>query len=280
MRDDSRNPQTWSAREIRLDVPTVARRSRSYWSSAFAIMFVLGPVRHRPRAPARGDDGKAPDQAEGPAAGATASLGRASRRRFPPNMARGKPRRRHAATATSEAPPRQAAHSPRRPRSPPSRSRGDTKPASPARRSPRSSTKPGDEATSPRPRNPAVKPVSFMRDVAPILVENCIACHNPRKSESKYVMTTFAQLAKGGPAGRRHHARARKARREPPGRADPARRPAADAVQAGPAPRRRRSRPSSAGSRKGPSTTAARPARTGRSCSARPSRSRSPRRIP
>jgi mono/diheme cytochrome c family protein len=40
--------------------------------------------------------------------------------------------------------------------------------------------------------------VSFMRDIAPILVENCIACHNPRKSESKYVMTTFAQLAKGG----------------------------------------------------------------------------------
>ncbi|HZW32080.1 MAG TPA: c-type cytochrome domain-containing protein [Isosphaeraceae bacterium] len=47
----------------------------------------------------------------------------------------------------------------------------------------------------------ATKPVSFMRDVAPILVENCIACHNPRKSESKYVMTTFAQFAKGGQQG-------------------------------------------------------------------------------
>jgi WD40 repeat protein len=45
---------------------------------------------------------------------------------------------------------------------------------------------------------PAAKPVSFVRDVAPILVESCIACHNPRKSESKYVMTTFTQLAKGG----------------------------------------------------------------------------------
>ena len=45
------------------------------------------------------------------------------------------------------------------------------------------------------------KPVSFMRDVAPILVENCIACHNTRKSESKYIMTTFAQLAKGGQQG-------------------------------------------------------------------------------
>jgi tricorn protease-like protein len=49
--------------------------------------------------------------------------------------------------------------------------------------------------------NNAGKPVSFIRDVAPILVENCIACHNPRKSESKYVMTTFAQLAKGGQKG-------------------------------------------------------------------------------
>src|SRR5262249_8341573 len=45
------------------------------------------------------------------------------------------------------------------------------------------------------------KSVSFMRDVAPVLVENCVACHNPRKSESKYVMTTFAQLAKGGQQG-------------------------------------------------------------------------------
>ena len=46
-----------------------------------------------------------------------------------------------------------------------------------------------------------IQPVSFIRDVAPVLVENCIACHNPRKSESKYVMTTFAQLAKGGQQG-------------------------------------------------------------------------------
>jgi WD40 repeat protein len=47
----------------------------------------------------------------------------------------------------------------------------------------------------------STKSVSFMRDVAPILVQNCIACHNPKKSESKYVMTTFAQLSKGGKQG-------------------------------------------------------------------------------
>lgn len=48
---------------------------------------------------------------------------------------------------------------------------------------------------------PGAKPVSFMHDIAPILVRHCIACHNPKKSESKYVMTTFAQLAKGGQQG-------------------------------------------------------------------------------
>src|SRR5712671_6014752 len=51
------------------------------------------------------------------------------------------------------------------------------------------------------PTKTTTKPKSFMRDVAPILVRNCIACHNPKKSESKYVMTTFAQLAKGGKQG-------------------------------------------------------------------------------
>ncbi len=43
--------------------------------------------------------------------------------------------------------------------------------------------------------------VSFIKDVAPILVRNCIACHNQKKSESKYIMTNFAQLAKGGQQG-------------------------------------------------------------------------------
>jgi WD40 repeat protein len=66
-----------------------------------------------------------------------------------------------------------------------------------------SSAKPSvSQPAKPEPgAGPPTKPVSFIRDVAPILVENCIACHNPRKSESKYVMTTFAQLAKGGQQG-------------------------------------------------------------------------------
>lgn len=48
---------------------------------------------------------------------------------------------------------------------------------------------------------PQQPPVSFMKDVAPILVQNCIACHNPRKTESKYVMTKYAALARGGAVG-------------------------------------------------------------------------------
>src|SRR3954452_3957287 len=44
-------------------------------------------------------------------------------------------------------------------------------------------------------------PVGFLKDIAPILARNCIACHNPKKSEGKYVMTSFAQLAKGGQQG-------------------------------------------------------------------------------
>jgi Tol biopolymer transport system component len=60
---------------------------------------------------------------------------------------------------------------------------------------------PKADAPKPAAAGPAPGPVSFMKDVAPILVQNCIACHNPKKSESKYTMTTFAQLAKGGQQG-------------------------------------------------------------------------------
>jgi WD40 repeat protein/mono/diheme cytochrome c family protein len=57
---------------------------------------------------------------------------------------------------------------------------------------------PGDDA----PAKPEEQgKISFLKDVAPILVENCIACHNPKKSESKFIMTTFGQLAKGGQQG-------------------------------------------------------------------------------
>src|SRR4051794_3638645 len=49
--------------------------------------------------------------------------------------------------------------------------------------------------------DPAPAPVGFLKDVAPILARNCIACHNPKKAEGKDGMTPFPQLAKGGQQG-------------------------------------------------------------------------------
>ena len=41
-------------------------------------------------------------------------------------------------------------------------------------------------------------PVSFINDVAPILKENCFACHDAKKRKGKYDMTTFEGFQKGG----------------------------------------------------------------------------------
>lgn len=45
------------------------------------------------------------------------------------------------------------------------------------------------------------KPVSFINDVAPILKENCFACHDAKKKSGKYDMTTFEKLMTGGSNG-------------------------------------------------------------------------------
>jgi hypothetical protein len=46
---------------------------------------------------------------------------------------------------------------------------------------------------------PAAKgPVSFIRDVAPILKENCFACHDAKKRKGKLDMTTYENFRKGG----------------------------------------------------------------------------------
>ncbi len=64
------------------------------------------------------------------------------------------------------------------------------------------------ETKKEEPKGPAftVRPagpgqVSFMKEIAPIFVQSCIACHNAKKAESKYIMTNFAQLFKGGQRG-------------------------------------------------------------------------------
>ncbi len=41
-------------------------------------------------------------------------------------------------------------------------------------------------------------PVSFINDVAPILKENCLACHDSKKRKGKLDMTTFESFRKGG----------------------------------------------------------------------------------
>jgi WD40 repeat protein len=42
------------------------------------------------------------------------------------------------------------------------------------------------------------RPVSFIKDVAPILKENCFACHDSRKRKGKLDMSTYDSLRKGG----------------------------------------------------------------------------------
>lgn len=47
----------------------------------------------------------------------------------------------------------------------------------------------------------AGRPVSFITDVAPILKENCFACHDAKKKSGKYDMTTFEKILAGGATG-------------------------------------------------------------------------------
>ncbi len=43
-----------------------------------------------------------------------------------------------------------------------------------------------------------VKPVSFINDIAPLLKENCLGCHDGKKRKGKLDMTSFASFRKGG----------------------------------------------------------------------------------
>src|SRR5262245_21933210 len=47
-------------------------------------------------------------------------------------------------------------------------------------------------------QQPKKGPVSFINDVAPILKENCFACHDSKKKKGKLDMTTYASFRKGG----------------------------------------------------------------------------------
>src|SRR5262249_50663581 len=56
------------------------------------------------------------------------------------------------------------------------------------------SRSPATAAQPPTPR----QSISFINDVAPILKENCFACHDSKKRKGKLDMTTFASFRKGG----------------------------------------------------------------------------------
>ncbi len=51
------------------------------------------------------------------------------------------------------------------------------------------------------PASAQAKPVSFITEVAPIIKENCFACHDAKKRSGKYDMSTFEKLLAGGAAG-------------------------------------------------------------------------------
>src|ERR1051326_2498046 len=44
----------------------------------------------------------------------------------------------------------------------------------------------------------SAEPPSFKRDIAPILLNNCLACHGPKKSEGGYRIDTFERLKAAG----------------------------------------------------------------------------------
>ncbi len=43
--------------------------------------------------------------------------------------------------------------------------------------------------------------VSFRSDIAPILLDNCLACHGPKKAEGGYRVDSYAELLKAGDSG-------------------------------------------------------------------------------
>lgn len=45
------------------------------------------------------------------------------------------------------------------------------------------------------------RPISFVNEIAPILVDQCLVCHNTRTSKGRFSVETYATLMKGGESG-------------------------------------------------------------------------------
>lgn len=89
----------------------------------------------------------------------------------------------------------------------PRRNRGRSRPAS-KKAAPRpkseAAEKPAAKADAAKAAEPKPGEPSFARDVAPILVANCVGCHSPGRpgvNRGKLDMGSFDKLAKGGPSG-------------------------------------------------------------------------------
>lgn len=50
--------------------------------------------------------------------------------------------------------------------------------------------------------SPATPAISFQKEIAPIFIESCVACHNQKTKRGKYDMSSFATIMKGGGKGK------------------------------------------------------------------------------
>lgn len=58
-----------------------------------------------------------------------------------------------------------------------------------------------DKKPADQPAAAAPGQVSFVKDVAPILIKNCMACHGPRDPKGQYQLHTYEAFAKSGESG-------------------------------------------------------------------------------
>ena len=56
--------------------------------------------------------------------------------------------------------------------------------------------------TTPAPTSTGTESLKFSKDIAPILVANCVGCHNGQQKRTKLDLTTFEKMMAGTPAGK------------------------------------------------------------------------------
>lgn len=61
--------------------------------------------------------------------------------------------------------------------------------------------KPAPMTTPPEAKEPSVRLVNYEQHVKPILIENCVTCHNPDKARGGLIVDSFGTLMEGGSSG-------------------------------------------------------------------------------